>query len=318
MDGRCSSMSSSGGLAVGPGCPAAGCLRPPHPAYKSDAAVTSSMKRASGRNPPVWYLAVLVAVVAVVAGGQVAHAVSGIVVVGGAQVIADGPGLGGLMDVAAFGTFDGHSYLLALSYDRINIINVTDPLNPVRVGGIVHDRFVDRWLTDMKVFYPPDGRVYAAVARGGFLILDVTDPVEPVVIIDGAPGDAGSSHLAFSDIWDMTVYERPDGRIHALVDGNALRTIDITDPYNPVILWEGPDIPLHTTVDGNTAFLEPADGRIYIMYGGLRDGVFIADVTDPARHVLVSVIRHHDGDHPQGHEDPFRTYGIPAPWPPMF
>ena len=291
---------------VGPG-------GPPHLAYKSDAAATSSMRRASRYHFPVWYLAVLAAVVAVVAtGGQAAHADSGIVVVGGAQATSDRPGLGALMAVAAFETFDGHSYLLALNHDGIHTINVTDPLDPVRVGGIVHDWFVDSWLTGMKVFYSPDGRVYAAVAGDGFLILDVTDPTEPV-IINGAPGGAGSSYLAFGDVWQATVYERPDGRVHALVDGNALRIVDITDPYNPVTLEEGPDISLRMAVDGNTAFLEPADGRIYVMYGGLRDGVFIADVTDPARHVLVSAIRHYDGDPPQGHEDPFRTYGIPAP-----
>ena len=257
----------------------------------------------------------LAAVAAVAAaGGPAADAASGIVVVGGAQATPDGPGLGDLMDVAAFGTTDGHSYLLALRYDGIHTINVTDPLDPVRVGGIANDRFADSWLTAMEVFHPPDGRAYAAVAGDGFLILDVTDPAEPV-IIDGAPGGAGSSHPAFGDVWQVTVYERPDGRVHALVAGgnDASRIVDITDPYNPVTLGEGPDSSLHTAVDGNTAFLEPGDGRIYVMYSGLQDGVFISDVTDPARHVLVSAIRHYDGDHPQGHEDPFRAYGIPEP-----
>lgn len=272
------------------------------------------MRRVSRHHLSVWYLIVLAAVAAVAAtGGQATHAASGIVVVGGAHATPDVPDLGDLMDVAAFRIFDGHSYLLALSYDRIHTINVTDPLDPVRVGGIVHDRFADSWLTDMKVFHPPDGRVYTAVTGDNFLILDVTDPAEPV-IIDGAPRGAGSSHLTFGDIWQATVYERPDGRVHALVaDGNdASRIVDITDPYNPVILGHGPDISLYMDMDGNTAFLKPGDGRIYVMYDGLRDGIFIVDVTDPARHVLVSAIRHYDGDHPQGHEDPFRTYGIPA------
>ena len=82
---------------------------------------------------------------------------------------------------------------------------------PVRVGGIVHDRLANSWLTDMKVFHPPDGRVYAAVTGDDFLILDVTDPAKPV-IIDGALEGAGSSHLTFGDVWQATVYERPDGR----------------------------------------------------------------------------------------------------------
>lgn len=272
------------------------------------------MRRVFRHHLPVWHLAVLAAVAAVATAGGQAHAASGIVVVGGVQATADGPGLGDLMDVTAFGTFDGHSYLLALSYDRIHTINVTDPLYPVRVGGIVHDRFADLRFIGMKAFHTPDGRIYAAVAGDGFLILDVTDPAEPV-IINNAPGDANSSHLAFGDVWQAIVYERPDGRVHILMaDGNdASRIVDITDPYNPVTLGEGPNISPHTAMDGNTTFLEPGDGSIYVMYGGLRDGIFIADVTDPAHHVLVSAIRYYDGDHPQGHEDHFRAYGIPAP-----
>ena len=248
------------------------------------------------------------------AGGQVAHAASGIVVVGGAQATPHGPDLGALMDVAVFRTFDGHSHLLALSYDGIHTINVTDPLYPVRMGGIVYDRFADTRLTGMKVFYPPDGRVYAAVVGDDFLILDVTDPAEPV-IIDGAPGGADNSRLAFGDIWQATVYEWPDGSIHALVDdNNTSRIVDITDPYNPVTLEGGQDTSLYTAMDGNTAFLEPGDGHVYVMYDDLH-GVFIADVTDLTRHVLVSAIRHYDEDHPQEYEDLFRAYDIPSPSP---
>ena len=254
-----------------------------------------------------------VAAVVVAAGGQAAHAAGGIAVVGGAQAILDEPGVGSLADVAAFEAPDGHSYLLALGYDRIHIINVTDPLDPVRVGGITADWFADSWFEGVEVFHPPDGRVYAAAAGDGFLILDVTDPVEPV-IIDGAPEGAGSPHSAFGDAWQVTVLERPDGRVHALVMGgdDVLRAVDITDPRNPVILWGEPGL-IPGAPRGSTTIFESGDGRTYVVYLDHWMGVLVVDVTDPAHHVLVSAIRHYDGDDPQGHEDPFGAYGIPAP-----
>ena len=265
--------------------------------------------------PSARHLAALVAVaVLAAAGGQAACAAGGIEVVGGTQVVLDVPGVGLLMDVAAFEAFDGHSYLLALGYDSIHTINVTDPFDPVLAGGITGDQFIERWFEGVVVFHTPDGRVYAAVTGDGILILDVTDPANPE-IIDGAPRGADNPS-AFGDAWKVTVSERPDGRVHALVAGsnNALRTVDITDPRHPVSLGGGPNLVPAMTVGGSAAaFFEPGDGRTYLVYGSVSEGAFIVDVTDPARHILISAIRHYDGGHPLGHEDPFRAYGIPAP-----
>ena len=148
--------------------------------------------------PSARHLAALVAVaVLAAAGGQAACAAGGIEVVGGTQVVLDVPGVGLLMDVAAFEAFDGHSYLLALGYDSIHTINVTDPFDPVLAGGITGDQFIERWFEGVVVFHTPDGRVYAAVTGDGILILDVTDPANPE-IIDGAPRGADNPS-AFGD-----------------------------------------------------------------------------------------------------------------------
>jgi hypothetical protein len=252
-------------------------------------------------------------VVVAAAGGQAACAAEGIVVVGGAQATLDEPGMGQFVDIDAFETPDGHSYLLALRHDRIYTVNVTDPRDLVRAGGITDDRLAGSWFWNAEIFHTPDGRVYAAVMGDDFLILDVTDPANPEMVY-GVPEGAGS-HSALGGAWQVTVSERSDGRIHALVTGgdNALQMVDITDPRHPVALGGGPDLVPALPLPSAVALFEPGDGRIYVMYCDVGMGVFIVDVTDPARHVLVSAIRHYDGGHPLGHEDPFRAYGIPAP-----
>ena len=258
----------------------------------------------------MWYVAALAAVAAA-AGGQTVCA-AGIGVVGGVQAVLVEPGVGPLMDVAAFEAPDRLPYLLAVGYEGIYTINVTDPLDPVRAGGISHTEFDRWWLGDVEMFYAPDGRVYAAMTGGGLWALDVTDPANPVMV-DGAPEGAGGPS-AFVDACCITVLEPPDGRIYVLVTGGnvAPRTVDITDPHHPVIL-EG-DRTLGTgywNIDG--AAFEPGDGRTYVAYVGHPAGVLIVDVTDPHGHVLVSAVRHYDGGHPPEGEDPFQAHGIPAP-----
>ena len=249
-----------------------------------------------------------------VAGGQAAHAEGGIGVVGGAQVVLDGHGVGQIADVATFEASDGQTYLLTLGRDSIRTINVADPLDPIQTGSITRDWFIESWFENVEVFYASDGRVYAAVTSEGLLILDVTDPANPEMVY-GAPMGADIS-LAFGDAWQVAVSEWPDGRVHALVAGGdgTLRVVDITDPHNPVPLEEGPDSVLTVASDANfLGFFEPGDGHIYTVYNSRWMGISIVDVTDPARLVPVSAVRPHDGGHFWEHEDPFHAYGVSAP-----
>ena len=224
--------------------------------------------------------------VVIAAAGDQAHAAGGISVVGGAH-IWDEPGVGSLSGVAAFETA-GQSYLLAPRHDNIHIINVTDPFHPARVGGIDDDRLAELWFVNLAIFYPPDGRVYAAVVGDGSWILDVTDPTNPEIVA-GAP-----TGTAFGDANQMAVSEWPDGSIHALMAAGAdLWTVDITDPRNPVVSDRLDLIPGVSRIGNDMAFLE-RDGRNYLVYANLWVGVLIADLTDPASPVLVSSIRHHD------------------------
>ena len=235
------------------------------------------------------------AVTALVAGGQTVCAAS-IGVVGSVQAVLVEPGVGPLLDVAAFESPDGLPYLLALGYEGIYTINVTDPFYPVRTGGISHAEFDRSWLGDAKVFYIPDGRVYAAITGDDLWILDVTDPTNPAFVdgaLEGASGPSPFDHTCCH----FTLLEQPDGRIHILVTGGAdtPQIIDITDPHHPVILGGDQDLGMEYWHINGSTFFELGDGRTYVVVTNDTDtindegsdlhivhtGIILLDVTDP-------------------------------------
>ena len=270
-------------------------------------------------SPLVWFsLKVLAALVAIVmmaaAGDQTAHAASGIKVIGGAQAILNGSGMDQMVDVAVFEASDGQPYLLALGRNGIHTVNVADPLDPFRSGNITYDRFADSWSRDVEMFRAAEGRIYAAVTGYDFMILNVTDPANPE-IVDGKPEGASRSSV-FDDAYYVTVSERSDGRVLAIVTGydDAQQAVDITDPYNPVVMEGGLDLDLPVAAEGDAAaffesvkggfgfdvrirdvaIIESPDGRVHAAVADGQD-VAILDISDPARQVQVSRIRDGEG-----------------------
>ncbi len=216
-----------------------------------------------------------------------------------------------LMDAAAFESIDGHAYLLAVSSSgTAQIINVTDPYNPIRTDGAIRIGSADSWFWDVEVFSPPDGRIYAVVAGDGARILDVTDPTSPA-LVDSMQDDSTS---ALSTARDIKMLERPDGRVHALVvgEGGKLRTIDVTDPSRPAELGNLPGLGPATPDSDGAVLSESGDGRIHALYTSHMAGVLVIDVTDPLRPVLVSAVRYYD-DRLSWSADPFETFGRPPP-----
>lgn len=215
-----------------------------------------------------------------------------------------------LMDAAAFESIDGHAYLLAATLSgTVQIINVTDPYNPIRTDGAIRIGSADSWFWDVEVFSPPDGRIYAVVAGDGARILDVTDPTSPA-LVDGVQDEATS---ALSTAQDIEMLERPDGRVHALVVGGdgRLWTVNVTDPSRPATLGEPLVLHPMPPYAGSTVFAS-GDGRTYALYTSHWMGVLVIDVTDPLRPVFVSAVRYHD-DRFSWSDDPFETFSGSPP-----
>ena len=89
-----------------------------------------------------------------------------------------------LVDAAAFESNDGHAYLLAVSISgTAQIINMTDPYNPVRTDGIHTHRarrlvVPEMWMCSAR----PTAASMRSLPATTSSILDVTDPTRPALV----------------------------------------------------------------------------------------------------------------------------------------
>ena len=201
--------------------------------------------------------------------------------------------LNGTVAVAVFGTGGGTYAVVAAAHeDGVQIIDVTDPSNPVGTGSITDGAGTALdGAYDVAVFGTGGGTyaVVAAVVDDGVQIIDVTDPSNPVgtgSITDGA-GTAldGASAVA--------VFGTGGGTYAAVASyREGVQIIDVTDPSNPVATA--------AIFDDDAALLDNARGVDAFRVGGStyvavtsRDdsSLGVVNVTDPAHPVLISGIR---------------------------
>ena len=243
---------------------------------------------ASGHPPSIWQLAAVAALAA--AGGQAACA-TGMGVVGSVQAVLDEPGVGLVMDVAAFEAPDGRPYLVVVGdSEMVWVVDVTDPRNPALVGAVSGWRFADAWEKDVEAFGWPGGHAYAVAAGNGETrILNVTDPRRPTLV--GGMGDGPHAPASLKRIDDIALFDAPDGRVHALVLGwgAGLTVVDVTDPRRPIPV-EGL-AGLYIPPEGDGAAFQNSGGRVYAVAVGAAS-IYVADVTGSRLPALASVVRY--------------------------
>ena len=208
------------------------------------------------------------------------------------------------------GEIGGSVYALVASYgdDGVQIIDVTDPYNPVAASAIYGGRSgfgalqgplsVKMAMVGEKA-YAAVGNMYNEYAQ----IIDVSDPYNPV---------AASAEYIMASLIQLP---KPDNiakigcRDYAVVASrgdHGIQIIDITDPYNPVAAsaaYDGMDgfEALRYAVSADVAIM---DGGVYAVVAGRDDhGVQIIDITDPYNPVAAAAA--YDG------MDGFEALGIP-------
>ena len=243
----------------------------------------------------MWHLAALAAVAALAAAGGQASCAAGIGVVGGVQAVLDEPGVGPMTDVASFEAPDGRPYLVvAGGSETVRVVDVADPHRPVLAGAVSDRWFADTWVRDVEALEWPDGRVYAVVSGSGEArILNVTDPRRPALV--GGTADGSCVPAALSGVYDTTLFGTHDGRVRALALGQdfGLTVVDMTDPCRPAPaeglvglgIWPYESADVVSDSSGERVYAVAVDAA----------RVYIADVTDPHRPALVSVVRYVSG-----------------------
>jgi len=156
----------------------------------------------------------------------------------------------------------GNYAYVADNTDGLEIIDISDPTNPVEVGQVVD-------TGNAYSVFVSGNYAYVADNTDGLEIIDISDPTNPVEV--GQVVDTGSARGVFVSGNYAYVVDNTDG----------LEIIDISDPLNPVEVGSVDD-------GGNAVGVFVSGNYAYVADSG--DGLEIIDISDPTNPVEVGQV----------------------------
>ena len=141
-------------------------------------------------------------------------------------------------------TLDSSTFAIVISApsfggsDSIQIIDITDPVNPIAASTIVegNDNYTQLHNLNYITAVTINSSTFALVTTirsgdDGIQIIDITDPYNPIAASAITNSEIGlGGHIRLSGIITVTI----GSSIFALAAGDGtVQIIDITDPYNP-------------------------------------------------------------------------------------
>ena len=207
-------------------------------------------------------------------------------------------------------TLDSSTFAIVISNgfgdsDSIQIIDITDPVNPIAASTIVegNDNYTQLHNPNYITAVTINSSTFALVTTAstgddGIQIIDITDPYNPIAASAITNGEDGYPNLgALFGITTVTI----GSSIFALVaapNDSTVQIIDITDPYNPD--------PVFTITNGDdgydklygSSFITTLtfDSTTYALVAApFDDSVQIIDITDPFNPIPLSAITDNEG-----------------------
>lgn len=191
--------------------------------------------------------------------------------------------------VAVFSLDDGSTYALVGSAEGIQTVDVTDPRDPIPVGGLRDGQggFESKWITGVAILKLTDDQAYALIAdhNTGIHIVDVADPSAPV-LAGGVLKEDGVDILGGTH--GIEVYGNYDGRVYALMTGDrGVHVLNVADPLNPILAGTVRHGAGNYTFDAiyRTVILESPDSRTHVMIVDHPGGLHVVDIADPSNPV---------------------------------
>ena len=196
--------------------------------------------------------------------------------------------LEGAWDVDIFDIRD-HTYVIVTGYstDSVQIINITNPVNPWPVEAFFDDEVVyDMDGPGDVETYSISGKTYALIAAkwdGAVHIVNVTNPEMPRHVSSVEDNTDGIVALdGTGDVDLVPVGERMYMVATGMLD-SGVQIIDITDPTDPITIDSVYDNARNIRLLGGAASVDTAiiSDTLYIMVHGIRDnGVQLLSVSD--------------------------------------
>lgn len=157
--------------------------------------------------------------------------------------------------------FYENGYVYIPTGSHVSLIDVSDPSNPFFVSS----RGVSSSVEDIFVV---DGLAYVAANAAGFVILDFTDPENPVRL-----GDIDIGYGAAVAVAGTLAY------VAASADG--LKIIGVSDPSDPILLGT------YDLENRSARNVLAIDNLVYVCFGYER--IHILEVNEPARPEMIGI-----------------------------
>ena len=187
--------------------------------------------------------------------------------------------LAGAYDVDIFAVGPGIYGVVASPDDGLQVLNLTDPADPMPVAHITDDNTVALDGAVAVDTIKIGSGIYAVSASpdDGLQILNLTDPADPTPV--ASLTDDASVHLR--GIRGVDTLALGSGTYAVAASDDGLQMVEITDPSDPT--------PLARVPDGMHAALRDASAVDTFMMNGITyavvaaaDGIVVVDLADPA------------------------------------
>ena len=189
-------------------------------------------------------------------------------------------------------TESGSTYALVASYldNAVQVINVTDPANPVPVASLRDgvDGFEALGGGNVVAVTTISGSTYALVA--GYLdhavqVINVTDPANPVPVASLRDGVGGFEALAGPFDIDVVTSSGTTYVLVASLLDSAIQVIDMGDPASPApvaVIQDGVDGFEELAAAVSLAIVSTQDGTYALVASFEDNAIQVIDVTNPA------------------------------------
>ncbi|MFX0205279.1 MAG: matrixin family metalloprotease [Candidatus Hodarchaeota archaeon] len=120
----------------------------------------------------------------------------------------------------AYDVYVSGNYAYALTTSSLQVIDITDPLNPIIIGSVpTPHRAFDLFVSGNYAYFTDD-----MLGGGGLNIVDISDPHNPSIISTLNTGD-----------WEIGVYVK-DSYAYVTKYPYKLIVVDISNPWNPIVV----------------------------------------------------------------------------------
>ena len=193
----------------------------------------------------------------------------------------------------------GTTYAAVASYDDdgLQILNLTDPTNPVAAGRITDNGIHTLDGSSSVAIFKSGGTTYAAVTGSvddGVQIISLADPANPVA--RGSIADTAS--LVLDGANDIAIF-KSGGTTYAAVaafNDNGVQIISLADPANPAALGSTEDDRSLELRGSNAITMFESGGTTYVAVAAFYDnGVQIISLADPANPAAAGNINNNPG-----------------------